>query len=74
MWPSGDPVRCNASHLTDVRVVQAQDFGNRGQAKIQTGVFQEEQRAGDCLQPVSLQKPRCAGNDGGCSGSLLPHL
>lgn len=43
---TGDSVRCNAPHLANVRAVKAQDFGNKGQTKIDTRTVLEEQCAG----------------------------
>ena len=61
--PSDDSVRCDAPHLANVRFVKAQDFGNKGQPKIDTRMVLEEQHAGVCLQPAALQESPWAGND-----------
>ena len=61
--PSDDSVRSDAPHLANVKVVKAQDFGNKGQPKIDTRMVLEEQRAGVCLQPAALQDSLWAGND-----------
>ena len=60
---TGDSVRCDAPHLANVRAVKAQDFGNKGQTKIDTRTVLEEQCAGVCLQPAALQESPWAGND-----------